>query len=171
MKSPQPLCALPAAVAIVLFLGCGGSGAPMKSPEEGAAPETVPEALAELDRAEAELAQAIGSPTFAGPPDKTRAYPEEASKPAETRDASPADAPPTTSPAPAPAQAGGGDAPDATLPPPDPCVTACRALGSMSRSADHICDLAGQGDDRCGNARARVERATDRVRAQCPGCR
>jgi hypothetical protein len=167
MKSPhrRPLCALPAAVAIVLFLGCGGSGAPGKSPEGGAAPETVPDALAELDRAEAELAQAIGSPTFAGPPDKTRAYAGET----DTRDASPTDAPAGTSPPPPPAVAGGGDRPESTMP--DPCVTACRALGSMSRSADHICDLAGQGDGRCENARSRVERATDRVRAQCPGCR
>lgn len=164
----SPLCALPAAVAIVLFLGCGGSAPPTrstKSPEESGPPESVPEALAELDRAEAELASAIGSPAIAGAPaDESRAATGEATP----RDAEPHEVSPTSPPP--PAQAAGADAPSA-FSRPDPCVTACRALASMSRSADHVCDLAGHGDDRCENARSRVQRATDRVRAQCPGCR
>lgn len=164
----RPLRALPAAVAIVLFLGCGGGGVAMK----GGAPETVPDALADLDRAEAELAQAIGSPAFARPPG-------EESRPATGSDAPEAspgsrDAFPTTSPPPPPStQSAGGERAaevQSSLPPPDPCVTACRALASMSRSADHVCDLAGHGDDRCSSARSRVERATDRVRSQCPSC-
>lgn len=162
----RPLCALPAAVAIVLFFGCGGSEPPMKSPEEGSAPTTVPDALAELDRAEAELAQAMGTPAFAGAP----GVPDESR--AATGGAAPHDVSPS-SPPPPPAETAAADRPamQSTLPPQDPCVTACRALASMSRSADHVCDLAGHGDDRCSNARSRVERATHRVQAQCPGCR
>ncbi|HLM71643.1 MAG TPA: hypothetical protein VK459_03090 [Polyangiaceae bacterium] len=169
----RPLCALPAAVAIVLFLGCGGGGAAMKSPEEGGAPETVPDALADLDRAEAELAQAIGSPAFARPPGE-EPRPATGGDAPEVRPDS-RDASPTTSPPPPPStQSAGAERAaevQSSLPPPDPCVTACRALASMSRSADHLCDLAGHGDDRCSSARSRVERATDRVRSQCPSCR
>ncbi|HZF56146.1 MAG TPA: hypothetical protein VE093_46345 [Polyangiaceae bacterium] len=162
MQSPHQrlLCALPAAVAIVLFLGCGGGEPAMKTPAGGSAePATVPEALADLDRAEAELASAIGSPTFAAPPGDTAGQ--------STRDASPTTSAP---PPPASPQAGGAEQTDSTMPQPDPCVTACRALASMSRSAEHVCGLAGEGDGRCESARSRVQRATDRVRAQCPGC-
>jgi hypothetical protein len=159
----RPLGAL--SVAIVLFLGCGGSEPRAATPGGGAAPETVPEALAELDRAEAELASAIGgSPAFASPP-------ADAPGRTDTRDAPPTV---TTSPSPPLAQPGGGAdraAEAQSMSPPDPCVTACRALASMTRSAEHVCDLAGQGDDRCSIARSRVDRATGRVQAQCPNCR
>ena len=50
------------------------------------------------------------------------------------------------------------------------CAMACRALGSMRRAADHICDLAGSSDPRCGNAEARVSAAEERVNAGCPAC-
>jgi hypothetical protein len=126
-----------------------------KAPAGGAPPETVPDALAELDRAEAELASAMGTPTFASPPAQPGVTP-------------PADAT-TAQPSPPPAaQASESLHPEAA--PRDPCVTACRALASMGRAAEHLCGLAGEGDDRCENARARVGRATDRVRAQCPAC-
>ncbi len=49
-------------------------------------------------------------------------------------------------------------------------ATACRALSSMRRSADHLCSLAGERDGRCEDARARVTGATSRVSAQCPAC-
>ncbi|KYF83873.1 hypothetical protein BE17_29950, partial [Sorangium cellulosum] len=51
-----------------------------------------------------------------------------------------------------------------------PCETACRALASMSRAAQHLCGLAGDADQRCDAARTRVKSATDRVEAQCPRC-
>ncbi|MEJ7735362.1 MAG: hypothetical protein WKG00_40025 [Polyangiaceae bacterium] len=59
---------------------------------------------------------------------------------------------------------------DAVLLSQDPCVTACRALSSMARAATHVCGLAGDGDARCTEARARVDRATQRVRSACPAC-
>lgn len=50
------------------------------------------------------------------------------------------------------------------------CETACRALGAMERSAAHLCQLAGERDDRCQAAQSRVQRAGERVRATCGGC-
>jgi hypothetical protein len=52
----------------------------------------------------------------------------------------------------------------------DGCATACRALASMTRSADHVCSMTNDGDARCQDARTRVKGAGDRVRASCPGC-
>lgn len=50
------------------------------------------------------------------------------------------------------------------------CAVACKALASMGASADHLCTLAGEGDGRCDDARARVRGASARVRSACPGC-
>src|SRR5271170_5293992 len=52
----------------------------------------------------------------------------------------------------------------------DRCATACKALASMTASADHLCQLTGEGDGRCDDARARVRGAGARVRSACPGC-
>jgi hypothetical protein len=52
----------------------------------------------------------------------------------------------------------------------DGCATACRALASMTRSADHLCQMAGETDGRCEDARARVAGARGRVKAACPAC-
>jgi hypothetical protein len=52
----------------------------------------------------------------------------------------------------------------------DPCQDACRALGSMRRSAEHLCGLTGDADARCETAKARVSRADERVRTSCPAC-
>jgi len=52
----------------------------------------------------------------------------------------------------------------------DGCATACRALASMARAADHLCSLAGEGDGRCDDARGRVRGASARVRSACPTC-
>jgi hypothetical protein len=52
----------------------------------------------------------------------------------------------------------------------DACTPACRALASMERAATHLCDLAGESDPRCEGARARVSRASERVRNGCPSC-
>ena len=52
----------------------------------------------------------------------------------------------------------------------DRCTNACRALGSMRRSAARLCELAGQDDPRCSEVTARVQRAEGRVRQSCPAC-
>ncbi len=43
------------------------------------------------------------------------------------------------------------------------CDLACRAFGSMQRSADRICAIAGEGDARCRRARERVADASARI--------
>ena len=49
-----------------------------------------------------------------------------------------------------------------------PCDLACRALGSMRRSAARICEVAGSGDGRCKGALERVGAAETAVhRAGC----
>lgn len=51
-----------------------------------------------------------------------------------------------------------------------PCETACKALASMQRSADRICELTDESSARCTNARSSVSDARERVeRAGC-GC-
>jgi hypothetical protein len=52
----------------------------------------------------------------------------------------------------------------------DRCAIACKALASMAASADHLCQLTGEGDGRCDDARARVRGASARVRSACQGC-
>jgi hypothetical protein len=49
------------------------------------------------------------------------------------------------------------------------CQTACRAFQSLGRAASSICRLAGDGDQRCGQARQIVSQAERRVTA-C-GCK
>ena len=53
------------------------------------------------------------------------------------------------------------------------CDDACRALESMRRSAQKICDLVLDGDPRahCTTARARLEQATRDLSARCSTCR
>ena len=50
------------------------------------------------------------------------------------------------------------------------CTIACKALASMKRSANRICDMTGEGDSRCESLRERVERARSRVFSSCPSC-
>ena len=52
----------------------------------------------------------------------------------------------------------------------DRCSRACRALGSMRRSADRLCELTGRDDPRCQNVEQRLVRARDTVARSCPGC-
>ena len=47
------------------------------------------------------------------------------------------------------------------------CATACKALESLSRAAQHICEVA---PDQCEAAKARLKNASDRVHAACPSC-
>lgn len=66
------------------------------------------------------------------------------------------------------------DAADKALTTTAPCDTMCKALQSMIRAADRICELARDGNateqKRCTDARAKVAEATSRVRASCPNC-
>jgi hypothetical protein len=52
----------------------------------------------------------------------------------------------------------------------DSCSTACGALASMERAAEHLCGMTSAVDGRCTSARARVKSASARVRAACPSC-
>jgi hypothetical protein len=50
------------------------------------------------------------------------------------------------------------------------CHRACKALGSMQRSAARLCELTGSEDERCASVSRRVEQAEDMVRRSCPEC-
>ncbi len=105
------------------------------------APRTVPDAVAQLDRAEQLLGFVLS--------------------PRAGEEMLPSLPPPAGSVA---------VAPEAPVPLGDPCLIACAALASMRRSADHVCTMAGEGDAMCGTARSRVQRAEQRVTAACPAC-
>jgi len=47
------------------------------------------------------------------------------------------------------------------------CETACKALESLARAAEHICSVA---PEHCDEAKARLRSASDRVHAACPQC-
>lgn len=142
-------------LALSLLAGCAAAPKSMAppaaapaAPAEYAAPPSAGDAQAELDRAEGELARAIGGLTpGAGQPsgDKGANAPDQPSMKEDRSD---------------------GAAPAAG----DRCEIACRALGSMERATSHLCDLAGDGDDRCSSAKERVASAKERVVAACPAC-
>jgi hypothetical protein len=50
------------------------------------------------------------------------------------------------------------------------CTRACKALASMERAADGLCELTGDGDDRCESARERLRAARELVRRTCSVC-
>ena len=52
----------------------------------------------------------------------------------------------------------------------DRCAIACKAFGSMRRAADRLCELTGDDDSACSDARSRVARSGARVRRSCPSC-
>ncbi len=89
------------------------------------------------------------------------------SRQAEEKASAPTAPPPATRAAPkaadeaAPAGAGATE-------PTGPCAEACRAFGSMQRSAGRICELTGAEHERCTRARERVSTAQTRLsRAGC----
>lgn len=160
----------------------------MAGSDEGAL-GSIDEAIAQLERAEGELDQALGRPL-----DRERSATPRPVAQAEAADEAAPEAPAAAAPAPPPAapsppagvtpkatstgrqapQAEGAIAArktEAPAPKPAaPCETACRALASMERAAEHLCGLAGDSDVRCDSARRRVQDATARVDAQCPRC-
>lgn len=162
------------AAAILLLAGgaasCGAAPAPgaPRLVESVATPDS---ALRALDEAEAELARVLGgAPALkmgeAVAPTSPRAEPP---PPASEQHAPQGDAPGQPSAAPRDHRAPGRGAASRPLSS-EPCVTACTALASMERAADHLCGLAGAGDDRCQRARDRVKSAGARVFAACPSC-
>jgi hypothetical protein len=185
-SSPLLAAALLAFVGAIVVTGCGGGAAPAVAPSSKGADEASPEgALAALDRAERSLDTILGpreSSTLA-----KQAGDAQAAQPAAPEPPPPP--PPTSAPA-------GGAAPPASgavaaekaaeakpkknasppaAPTPgllaaDSCTTACTALASMTRAADHVCALAGAADARCSSARDRVKNAAARVHASCPVC-
>ncbi len=50
------------------------------------------------------------------------------------------------------------------------CPNACRALGSLVRSASNICDLAGQSTSTCQDVQKKSADAETRVRDRCGPC-
>jgi hypothetical protein len=95
----------------------------------------------------AQLGQAAPS---GGPAEKRKA---------EQETAAPASAPAAATDEKAPARAEPRAAPGA----PTPCADACRAFGSMQRSAGRICELTGNDHERCTRARERVRTAETRL--------
>ena len=47
------------------------------------------------------------------------------------------------------------------------CATACKALESLARAAQHLCVVA---PEHCDEAKAKLRTASDRVHASCPQC-
>ncbi len=153
-RRSSPLCA---AFLGLLLAACAQS--PAKSPApadrtmEGAAPAPVSreDAQGQLSVSERQLDQLL--------PDESDAAKGGAVQPSQ----------PGYAPLP-----GSGDAQPMTAPPAeeraDRCVIACKALGSMRRAADRLCELTGSDDSSCSDARARVDRSTARVHRHCPAC-
>ncbi|XXX82132.1 hypothetical protein WMF30_25565 [Sorangium sp. So ce134] len=186
--------AAPLWISAVALSACGGapaaqapaapaptSTAVMSQREEGSI-ETAEDALAALERAEGELDQALGAragleedravtqaapPGTPPPPPAAAPSPPRAAAPAEAAGSAgaPSQRVTTTGSSNRPAKKAEAEPVSAT-----PCETACRALASMSRAAQHLCGLAGDADARCDAARTRVKSATDRVEARCPRC-
>lgn len=183
MTRRRHLAALFAPVGALLFAGCAAQSPPVAP---SAMPDRAPAAtsadapandlegqIAALGAAEAQIVNAIhvSLPGTAGK-DADRKKGEEQERAREP--SSLATASPSSPPAPKAAgqssmpgafRAGDGDYGNA-----DACTTACSALSSMERAAKHLCDLTGDGDARCDNARSRVSGATERVMSSCPAC-
>ncbi|MGZ3449327.1 MAG: hypothetical protein ACXVEF_06990 [Polyangiales bacterium] len=51
------------------------------------------------------------------------------------------------------------------------CVSMCKALQSMARATERLCELAGNGPDatRCADAKSKLEGARAKVKATCGG--
>jgi predicted RNA-binding Zn-ribbon protein involved in translation (DUF1610 family) len=166
-----------------LFAGCGGAASPSVEAAHSSAgladDLSTPEgAAAAVDRAERSLDQLLGPS-----PSTTISQQAGAAQPFATPPAAPEPSPPppppppaaTVAPAPSTDQANERKAADASPPALsatalDSCSTACSALASMTRAAEHLCSLAGAADTRCTSARTRVHAATTRVHASCPTC-
>lgn len=160
-KSSGATILLAAPVLLALSTGCG-AGAAKQAPDaaepaaempadaggdaevNSAEPATVDEAAADFESAESSLEGLL----VGGAADEPTA-------PAPTPDGGSTN----TTPEARPYSAAGGR-----------CSRACRALASMRRSANRLCGLTSQDDPRCVNVVDRLERAEQRVKANCPSC-
>ena len=175
---------LGALVTMTTLAACGGA-ASMSAPKGVTGDSSVSSsegALAALDRAEAEIGRLLGGPAgspsaSAEPVAQQYAAPVSPSQPPPPPPPPQAGAAPPRPSTPPPAKSAAGrreerlaqegDAPAIRA---DTCSTACSALASMERAADHLCGLAGDDDTRCKGARVRVKDAGARVHAACPAC-
>jgi len=131
----------------VMLASCGGMKEPVSQNKDR--PERFEDAEAALDRAERDIQKAL----VLGGDEDNRA--RDAEEPVG----------PQAQPAPAPyADRSTKSAQERR------CTTACRALASMDRAANKVCDLAGSDDSRCDGARTRLSAARDIVRRSCPTC-
>jgi len=127
---------------------CGGASYSSATP-----PTSLGQAEQDVDAAEAKLGMLLGT-------NHTTSPTEPGEQPGVLR--------PTAPPVPPSQPGSNGDT--TPLDEEDRCKTACDALGSMLRAVDRLCDLTGQGEDRCQNARTRANRASERVAQACPSC-
>lgn len=145
----------------VLWLGCvaaltacGGSAGKAGSPERPA--DTVDSLADSIEAEERSLRAELGPPPAAAPaagkPALDTGLTAEETKAAESVSNQPEPSP--TSEAPPRAVA--------------PCETACKALASMRRSQERICEIAGTAHERCEWAKRKVGDAVARVEAA--GC-
>ncbi|MEM6787098.1 MAG: hypothetical protein AAF928_05470 [Myxococcota bacterium] len=139
----------------------GGAAAGLK-------PATVDDAAAQFESAEASLDALLAAAAADGLVDEDGGPPgDDAAADAlpEAADGTPGRRAPAPPPPAAPAPQGmrddGGRA---------GCPRACRALGSMKRSAARLCALTGRDDPRCVNVEERYARARARVQTRCPRC-
>ena len=147
---------------------CGGASPP-------AGPSSLQDAEHEIDANEARLSSVLGGPApadrMAGggqpAPGQATSSPAQPTTPAQPGAMPPVTRPPVTTD-------GSPSRPNAVAQeesaPRDRCEVACEALTAMLRAVDRLCDLTGQGDERCVNARERVNRASARVTEVCPSC-
>ncbi len=179
------LCGL--AVLSLLAGGCARAAGSPATPRYAAPPPPAPgergeQRLAELERtlseSEGELRAALPpppAPAAPAPAEPSWDTAEEAEGDAkrsadEDRAAASSSAPPASPPRattaaaeqPPPARRAGREEP--------PCAVACRALDSMSRAADRICSITGEGAASCVDARERVAAARERIAGAGCGC-
>jgi hypothetical protein len=106
----------------------------------------------DLDQNERVILAQLGPAEPGGVPAEQRKAEEEAAAPSSAAGAAKEKAPTRPAPQAAPA-----------APAPTPCADACRAFGSMQRSAGRICELTANDQERCTRARERVRAAETRI--------
>jgi hypothetical protein len=182
------------AISTAGIAGCGGADISAASPAPSlAATEDLgtPEgALAAVDHAELAIDRML-SPAEVSVSGRVAQSAGQARAPAEPSPASAGAPPPPPPPPPAPvvapleaqsAPAGKSvavskkserrehESPQQDVSGADSCSTACAALASMERAAEHLCGMTSSVDGRCTGALARVKSASARVHAACPAC-
>ncbi|MBK7582726.1 MAG: hypothetical protein IPI67_21335 [Myxococcales bacterium] len=135
---------------------CGGAAAP-KAP--GSTGQSVEQLADELEQAELALGRELGGlpAAQAGPADAAAGKPPTPDAEEKKPEDPAAPAPLPAQPAPTPTTEAAPSAPRS------PCETACKALASMRRSQERICEIAGDEHERCGWAKKRVSDASERV--------